>query len=76
MSLLLKFCISYIAFLLHQRSRYNGLTLGVMLRAPLLHNELMRSNLSAGCQLVAWLKAQKGKQILGGMLDCHPRDTR
>lgn len=65
MSLLLKFCISYTAFLLHQRSRYDGLTSGDILRALLVHNELIQNNLSASYQFVASLKeGRKGKQIL------------
>ena len=36
-----------------------------MLSALLLHNELKQNNFSACYHLVAWLKAQKGKQILG-----------
>lgn len=53
------------AFLLHQRSRYDALTLEEVLSALLLHNELKQNHFSACYHLVAWLKAQKGKQILG-----------
>lgn len=65
MCLLLKFCISHIAFLLHQRSRYDGLTSREMLSVLLLHNELSQNNLSAGSHLVVSMKAQKRKQAFG-----------
>lgn len=65
MCLLLKFCISYIAFLLHQRSRYDGLNLREMLSVLLLYNELPQNNLSARSHLVTSMKAQKRKQVLG-----------
>lgn len=64
MCALLKFCISYSAFLLHQRSRYDNLTLREMLSVLLLHNELPQNHLSAGSHLVALMKAQKQKQVL------------